>query len=171
MGVTVILLLPLVIATLIARAGAGLLARKDRRAQAWSTWPAAAGIGVSVVFVSASVTHFIEPQRSGLIAIVPDILPAPDLIVTASGVLELALAAGLVVPRTRRVAAVAAVVLLVLMFPANIVAAAGVDNPAAPSTPLVPRAIAQLVFVVAAVIAALPGRARGTELPGAGGGR
>ncbi|RCL88056.1 MAG: hypothetical protein DBW62_05555 [Microbacterium sp.] len=38
----------------------------------------------------------------------------------------------------------------------NIVAAAGVDNPAAPSTPLLPRAMLQVVFIASGIVAALP---------------
>lgn len=153
------LLIPLVLVTLLVRVGAWFLTTRGvARARPWSSWPAAAGAGVAAVLLFASVTHFVEPQRSGLIAIVPDFVPAPDLVVTATGVIEIVIAGGLLVPRTRRWAALAAIVLLIAMSPANIVAAAGVDNPAAPSTPLVPRTIAQLVFVAGAVVAAVPVR-------------
>ncbi|MBO1751028.1 hypothetical protein J4G33_04350 [Actinotalea sp. BY-33] len=142
------LLIPLVIATLGTRAGAHLAVRRGaRRAQAWDSWPGACGAGLAAVLGSAAVTHFIEPHRSGLIAIVPAWVPHPGDVVTATGVLELCLAVGLVVPRTRRFAAVAAILLLVALFPANVVAAQGVDHPAAPDTPLLPRTLLQVLLV------------------------
>jgi uncharacterized membrane protein len=54
---------------------------------------------------------------------VPDRLPAPTAIVYASGVAELLCAAGLAVPRTRRVAGWATALLFVVVFPANVVMA------------------------------------------------
>lgn len=153
------LLIPLCAVTGSVRLLAWALGRRGHRWVApWNSWPAAFGCGLAALFVSSSVTHFIEPQRSGLEAIVPEFLPAPGLVVAASGVAEAVLAVALVVPRTRRAAAIAAIVLLVMMFPANIVAAQGVDHPAAPNTPLVPRILLQLVFIAAATVAALPGR-------------
>lgn len=102
---------------------------------------------MGVVFLCTGITHFSQPARSGLEAIVPSILPRPDLIITASGLAELLLAVGLVVPRTRRPAALASVLMLLALLPANVVAAAGVDHPAAPSTPLIPRLLLQAVFL------------------------
>lgn len=151
------LLIPLVLVTGLVRLTTwGLLSRGVTRARPWASWPGAAGAGLAAVLLFASVTHFVEPQRSGLVAIVPEFVPFPDLVVTATGIAEVTLAAGLVVPRTRRWAAWGAVLLLVAMFPANIVAAAGVDNPAAPSTPLLPRAMLQVVFIASGIVAALP---------------
>ncbi|WP_250447416.1 hypothetical protein, partial [Actinotalea sp. C106] len=134
-------------AHLAVRRGAG-------RAQAWDSWPGACGVGLAAVLGSAAVTHVIEPQRSGLIAIVPTWIPQPGFIVTATGVLELCLAVGLVVPRTRRLTAVAAILLLIAMFPANVVAAQGVDHPAAPDTPLLPRTLLQVLLVAVGAAAA-----------------
>jgi uncharacterized membrane protein len=60
--------------------------------------------------------------------IIPPALPYPRALVYGSGVAELACAAGLAHPRTRRVAAWASAVLFVAVFPANVqmaVAASG----------------------------------------------
>lgn len=142
------LLVPLIATTLAVRMLAGLLVRRGvRRAQPWASWPAAAAAGMGVVFVLTGVTHFIEPQRSGLVAIVPGVIPAPELVITLTGIAELVLAVGLIVPRTREWAGAAAVVLLLALLPANVIAAAGVDNPAAPNTPLVPRLLLQAAFI------------------------
>lgn len=111
-----------------------------------------------MVYLNTAATHFIEPQRSGLIAIVPGFLPRPELLVTLTGIIELVLAVALLIPRTRRPAAWASVLLLLALFPANVVAAAGVDHPAAPSTPLLPRALLQLVLIGFSAAAALPRR-------------
>jgi uncharacterized membrane protein len=51
---------------------------------------------------------------------VPPFLPAPELLVTVTGVLELAGAAGLVWSRTAPWAAGGLSALLVAMFPANV---------------------------------------------------
>ena len=143
-----ILLLPLLSATLATRYGAAFLARRGvNHARAWASWPEAAAAGMGMVFVSTGITHFIEPRRSGLEAIVPAALPRPDIAVTASGLAEFALAVGLIVPTTRRPAAIASILMLSALFPANIVAAQGVDHPAAPSTPLIPRILLQAVFM------------------------
>lgn len=157
----VTLLIPLVLTTLGVRALAGWRAlRGDRWARPWATWPGALGVGVAALLVSSGVTHFIEPQRSGFEAIIPAWVPAPALMVTVSGLVEFVLAVLLVVPRTRRLAGVATALFFVAIFPANVVAAGGVDHPAAPSMPLVPRALLQLVFIAAAGGAALPVRSR-----------
>ena len=143
-----ILLLPLILSTLSIRFVAERLSRRGvERASAWASWPAAAAAGMGVVFLCTGPAHFLEPARSGLVAIVPSVMPRPDLIITASGLIELTLAVGLIVPRTRRPAAVASILLLLVLLPANVVAAAGVDHPAAPSTPLIPRLLLQSVFL------------------------
>src|SRR5690625_4279922 len=102
---------------------------------------------MSAVYISTAVTHFIEPQRSGLVAIVPNFVPWPELAVTASGFAEFAIALALVLPRTRRWAALASIALLLVLFPANSGAASGVVNPTVPSTGLTPRALLQLAFL------------------------
>lgn len=142
------LLIPLLLTTLFVRLSAGRLVSRGRSAaQHWASWPAAMATGMAVVFVCTAVTHFIEPQRSGLVAIVPDFIPFPELAVTLTGIAEIGLAIGLVTPRLRCWAGVASALLLVALFPANVVAAAGVDHPAAPSTPLALRTVLQLVFI------------------------
>ncbi len=74
------------------------------------------------MFVLTGVAHFVNPLRRDMIAIVPPRLPAPGLLVTVTGVLELAGAAGLLYPPTRVAAAVCLFVLMLVMFPANVYA-------------------------------------------------
>ena len=68
--------------------------------------------------VGVGVTHFVSPEP--FLRIMPAALPAPLLLVWLSGALEIALGAGLVVARTRRLAAWGLVALYVAVFPANL---------------------------------------------------
>ncbi|MCU1498998.1 MAG: rane protein [Acidimicrobiales bacterium] len=69
----------------------------------------------------AGVMHFVQPDFFD--AIVPKALPNPRFWTNLSGVAELAVAAAVAVPRTRRLGATAAAVLFASVFPANIQAA------------------------------------------------
>ncbi len=71
-----------------------------------SGWTAAIAVGLAAMFVLTGIAHFAPPLRRDLIAIVPPRLPAPGLLVTVTGVLELLGAAGLLLPATRVAAAV-----------------------------------------------------------------
>ncbi|MFD9704972.1 hypothetical protein [Lentzea sp. NPDC059081] len=67
----------------------------------------------------AGATHFSRPKYYD--AIVPRALPGtPRQWTYASGAAELAVSAAVAVPRTRRLGALAAVVLFIAVFPANV---------------------------------------------------
>ena len=85
-------------------------------------WPVAVRGGLAAMFIMTGVSHFIG-MREDLINIVPPALPAPGLLVTITGVLELAGATGLLSRRTAPWAAGGLAALLVAMFPANVYAA------------------------------------------------
>ncbi|MFF8941431.1 DoxX family protein [Streptomyces sp. NPDC014864] len=71
------------------------------------------------LLATAGVAHFVSPRQFD--ALVPRSLPgSPRTWTQASGVAELALAAGLALPRTRRTAALAAAAFFVGVFPANV---------------------------------------------------
>ena len=79
---------------------------------------------------------------------VPPFVPNPEFMVTFTGICEILGAIGLLVPRTRRLAAVALILLLLSVLPANIHAAqAGVTLRGAPATPIVPRVALQMLFI------------------------
>ena len=118
-------------------------------------WPAAVAVGLAAMFVVTGVAHFAPPLRDGLIAIVPPGLPAPGLLVTMTGVLELLGAVGLLIPQTRVAAAACLALLMVAMFPANIYAAGAKRSEHAPHTPLVPRTLMQALFLAGAVLVAV----------------
>lgn len=139
----------LVGATLVARAVGSL---------AWSAlddWSVAVRIGLATMLALTASAHF-GSRRADLIRMVPPALPRPDLLVTVTGLAELAVALGLLVPTTAQAAAVVLVALLVVMFPANVHAArAGVGIGGRPPTPLLPRSLMQVAFAVAAVAASV----------------
>ncbi|MEV7993875.1 DoxX family protein [Streptomyces sp. NPDC086077] len=71
------------------------------------------------VLATAGVAHFVAPRQFD--AIVPRVVPgSPRAWTYASGAVELALAAGLALPRTRRATARAATAFFVGVFPANV---------------------------------------------------
>jgi uncharacterized membrane protein len=70
------------------------------------------------LFVIAGALHFVRPRIYR--AIMPDWVPAPDAMVAASGVAEIAGGAGMLVPATRRWAGWWLVATLIGVFPANL---------------------------------------------------
>ncbi len=77
----------------------------------------------AAMFMFTAASHFHPRTRPDLIRMVPASLPAPAFLVTATGLLELLGAIGLLVPRTQGAAAYALALLLVALFPANVHAA------------------------------------------------
>jgi uncharacterized membrane protein len=86
---------------------------------------------------------------------VPPRLPAPGLLVTVTGVLELLGAACLLLPATRVAAAVCLLVLMLAMFPANVYAARMPNPPTSMTTRLSARTATEIVFLAAAVTVAV----------------
>jgi uncharacterized membrane protein len=75
------------------------------------------------LLATAGVTHFAAPRPYD--ATIPSVLPGkPRTWTYASGAVELALAAGLALPKTRRTAALATAAFFVGVFPANVKMAA-----------------------------------------------
>jgi len=85
---------------------------------AHSGWRIASPYLLAGLLTVTGSLHFIAPRPYA--EIVPEQLPSPYGLVYASGVAELLCAAGLAVPRTRRVAAWATAGLFVVVFPANV---------------------------------------------------
>jgi uncharacterized membrane protein len=120
-------------------------------------WIKAIAVGLAAMFVLTGVAHFVPPRRADLIAIVPPWLPAPGLLVTLTGVLEFLGAVGLLVPATRVAAAVCLLLLMVVMFPANIYAARMPNPPNSMTTQLPLRTAEEIVYLAAAVVIAIGG--------------
>ncbi len=70
------------------------------------------------LYVVAGVLHFVAPEL--YVQIIPPILPAPLALVYLSGVAEIAVGVGVLVPQTRRYAAWATIAMLIAIFPANL---------------------------------------------------
>ena len=73
---------------------------------------------LAAILGGAGVTHFASPEFYD--ALIPPFLPVPRAWIYASGLVELACAAALVVPATRRAGGLATAALLVAVFPGNI---------------------------------------------------
>lgn len=119
------------------------------------SWPQAIAVGLAVMFVMTGVAHFVPAMRRDMIAIVPPRLPAPGLLVTITGVLELLGAAGLLYPPTRVAAAVCLFALMLVMFPANVYAARMPNPPKSMTSRLDVRTAEEIVFLAAAVMVGL----------------
>jgi uncharacterized membrane protein len=116
--------------------------------------------GMAAMFLVAASGHFVEPLRSGLEATVPPQVPFPAVVIAATGVFEIMLAAALVWRTTRPIAAVVTFAYLIAVFPANVLAATTVDHPAAPDTPLLLRTVIQIVFLAASAFIWFESRSR-----------
>ena len=122
-------------------------------------------LGVAAMFTLTGVAHFVG-LREELVAMVPPALPAPELLVTISGVLELLGAAGMMIAAVAPWAAAGLTAMLVAMFPANVhLALTGTDLPFMEQ--LWPRTLLQIVFLAATstVVVAHWRRARATAGP------
>jgi uncharacterized membrane protein len=81
----------------------------------------AAAIGAGLMFIFTGVGHFIQTEP--MAQMLPPWVPERTLLVYLTGVLELAIAVGFLIPSTRRFTGWVAAGVLVLFFPANIYAA------------------------------------------------
>lgn len=78
----------------------------------------AARIATAAIFTTTGILHFTHEKF--FTAIVPKSLPNAKELVLISGVAELAGAAGVLIPSTRRLAGKGLIALLIAVFPANI---------------------------------------------------
>ncbi|HWE83347.1 MAG TPA: DoxX family protein [Terracidiphilus sp.] len=111
------------------------------------TWHDALPYALAVMFLFAAVAHF-NRMKHDLARMIPPLFPNPLLIVTVTGVLEVAGAIGLIIPRVRSLASWCLIALLAAMFLGNIYAArTGATLLGKPVTPLWLRAPMQLLFI------------------------
>ncbi|MGW1341575.1 DoxX family protein [Kribbella sp. NPDC002412] len=87
--------------------------------------------GLAVLFGVLGTLHFVKPEPFE--QIVPRALPRKKELVYASGVAELACAAGLLHPRTRRAAGLLSAGLLAAIFPANVQMAMDLQRKGSPT--------------------------------------
>ncbi|GGO14903.1 hypothetical protein GCM10010116_30030 [Microbispora rosea subsp. aerata] len=119
-------------------------------------WQPALRGALALMFVVTGVPHFLPSWRRDFVAMIPAVFPRPALLVTVTGALELAGAVGLLLPPTAPYAAVGLALLMAAMFPANVSAARrGLTLAGKPVTPLPARTALQVLFIAAAVAAAV----------------
>ena len=107
-----------------------------------------AGRGALVImFLFTGFSHF-SGLKHDFAAMIPDPLPNDLWVIYLSGVFEIAGAVGLLIPRTRRLAGICLVLLLVAVFPANVNAVInGIPLGENAPTPLWARAPMQLLYI------------------------
>jgi uncharacterized membrane protein len=124
---------------------------------ALADWPTDARYALALMLLLTAWAHFVQPMRQDLIRMVPSRMPRRAHVVTLTGVLEVAAAAGLVVPATAPLAGAGLVLLLIAMFPANVKAA--VENlplRGKRATPLALRLPMQILFIAIALWSSQP---------------
>lgn len=115
----------------------------------FATWPAALCAGVAAMFLLTGGAHFVG-LRDDLIRMVPPVFGNPGFWVTFTGLAEIAGAIGILIPATRRLAAIGLLLLLLAVFPANVYAARQqIPFDGEPPTSLVLRSIEQIIFLAA----------------------
>ncbi len=117
------------------------------RVKQLSSWREAGRGALAVMFVFTGISHF-TTMKYDFAAMIPPSLPNDLWVIYLTGVLEIAGAIGLLIPRTRRLAGICLVLLLVVLFPANIHAAVNeIPLRGEAPTPLWIRGPMQLLFI------------------------
>jgi uncharacterized membrane protein len=132
---------------------ATLLLLQKLGCKALGSWVICLRWSLAAMFLLTASAHW-GTRRPDLVAMVPDVFPDPELLVTLTGIAEIAGAVGLLISRLAPAAATGLGLLLVAIFPANMHAAnESLSIGGQPVMSLVPRALLQVAFL-AAVLAA-----------------
>lgn len=119
-------------------------------------WWTALRFALAGMFLLTASAHW-GKKRPDLVGMVPPQFRRPELLVTLTGIAELAGAVGLMVRQTAPWAALGLALLLLAMFPANVYAARQRRTIGGkPVTPLAARTVIQLVFVAATLAVFIP---------------
>jgi len=78
-------------------------------------------VGITFAFLFTGVGHFVKTDA--MVQMVPPFIPAPTTAVVVSGIVELAAAGAILIPKWRRGTGILLLVLLVSFLPVNIYAA------------------------------------------------
>ena len=114
----------------------------------FAEWQTDARYALALMLSLTASAHFVPSPRQDLIRMVPSRLPARSQLVTLTGVLELVAAGGLFLPAVAPLAGAGLVLLLVVMFPANVQAAVKkLPLRGRRATPLVWRLPLQVLFI------------------------
>ena len=114
-----------------------------------NSWQQAVRVALTITFLFTGATHFTE-MKQDYAAMIPSPFPKSLWLIYLTGILEIAGAIGLSLPRVRGIAGICLIVLLVALFPANINAALNnIPFQGQPPTALWLRALIQICFIVA----------------------
>lgn len=123
------------------------------------SWVVGLRLALALMFLVTASAHW-GARRPDLVRMVPPAFPNAELLVTLSGLAEIAGAVGLLIPRFAPWAAAGLALLLVAVVPANVHAAnAGITIGGRPVSGVVARASMQLIFLAAVLLAGF-GRCR-----------
>ncbi|MCB0128925.1 MAG: DoxX family protein, partial [Caldilineaceae bacterium] len=91
------------------------------RPESWFTLPVRGRMALALLFLFTGTSHFFFVDA--MTQMIPSFVPARELLVYVTGILEIAGALGLLLPRLQRLAGYALIVFLIGVLPANIYAA------------------------------------------------
>lgn len=121
-------------------------------------WRTSLSLALSVMFLLTASAHW-GKRRRDLVRMIPPTLPRPEMLVTATGILEILGAVGLMIPMAARYAALGLSVLLIAVFPANVHAARHRLTIAGRPVPgLLARTLIQMAFLAATVALVVGGQ-------------
>lgn len=116
-------------------------------------------VTLALVFLGMGISHFVPRVARTMAAMIPPPLrlrfPNPTQLVWFTGICEIAGAIGLLLPWTRVTAGVCLIVFLIAVFPANAYAARHPERFGRAAIPFWPRLGAQVLLIVALVLAIL----------------
>lgn len=116
-------------------------------------WHPALQGAVVVMFLLTATAHW-GKRRSDLVKMVPRAIVHKEKMVTWTGVLEIAGAVGLLIPGVAWIAAAGLLLMLIVMFPANVHAAREkLTIGGKPVWSVFPRLLLQLLFITVVVLA------------------
>lgn len=119
----------------------------------FDSWHTALQGSVAVMLLVTASAHW-GSRREDLIRMVPAVFHRPHWIVTATGLLEIVGAIGIIFPVTSRVTSIGLALLFIAMFPANILASRNQLKIGGKSVPnLFVRSILQVFFIVVVLLA------------------
>ena len=113
-------------------------------------WQLVLVVARAVVFVAMGALHFVPSAARGMAAMIPPTLKSRvsgKTLVRFTGLCEIAGGLGLLAPQTRAAAAIALVVFLVAVFPANVFAASDPERFGRAAIPFWPRYAGQVVLI------------------------
>lgn len=122
----------------------------------FADWQMALRASLGVMFLLTASAHW-GKRRADMVRMVPQSVGNAEVLVSATGFAEMAIATGLQIPRIAPWAAAVGVVMLCCLFPANVKAAREhLTIAEKPVMPLVPRLLLQIVFIAALLGSVMP---------------